>query len=611
MGTRRRETRPLKFLSLFCLCLAVISALLELALADEKHKDGAVVHLDEAAFQNEIASGTKLIFWGATWCPHCVALTPTWGQLTTRLADLASRNFRIFKVECTENEQLCKSQRLAGYPSIILFHDGKRVDDYHGSRALEDLERYARSKADQYAVEAPEEGEVVSTDDVQETEDVAESPRAPVEAIRGDIQRVYSNIYPSGGDAAGDGSTIVLDSRNFDEQTLLQPSSPIFVKFYAPWCQHCQKLMPTWDKLGQNPDVKGKVRIGKVDCTSSKELCKRFEVKGYPSLKLVHGNDTIDYRGPRSAESLVAFCQAQLKLPVLATTASSLHEDTKDQELAFVFLYSDHDGAADLMAKFIRVARRFHHKAPFVVSSDPELLRELDPSASAKDLPRIYVIRLSDHKNPTRFCRSHDLEGILEWVGEKMELGVQELNEGTASTLMSGENGKLVVLGVLDPGVPSGTALIGELRKAAGKAAKELAGEPRVVFGYLDGKRFKDYASKLYGYRGEPRVVVSDPAGQKYYDVDAKGHAIAPHADDMIAAAREARAGTLPVRYTDNWVIRTFKAVSKATQGFGEFVTARPWILVAFVLSVAALGVYLLFVFDDSGHHAKTGGKAE
>lgn len=57
-----------------------------------------------------------------------------------------------------------------------------------------------------------------------------------------------------------------------------------FVKFYAPWCGHCQKLAPTWDELAnslRNDDV---VSISKIDCTQHRSICGQFDIKGYPTL---------------------------------------------------------------------------------------------------------------------------------------------------------------------------------------------------------------------------------------------------------------------------------------------------------------------------------------
>ncbi|GJQ69969.1 hypothetical protein Trydic_g22485 [Trypoxylus dichotomus] len=57
-----------------------------------------------------------------------------------------------------------------------------------------------------------------------------------------------------------------------------------FVLFYAPWCAHSFRLQSTWNKLAESPDFDGKVTIARLDCESNKEICKDYEIKGYPTL---------------------------------------------------------------------------------------------------------------------------------------------------------------------------------------------------------------------------------------------------------------------------------------------------------------------------------------
>ena len=57
-----------------------------------------------------------------------------------------------------------------------------------------------------------------------------------------------------------------------------------FIKFYAPWCGHCQRLAPIWSEFNRLHSEE--VNVGLVDCTTDggKPLCGKMEVRGYPSL---------------------------------------------------------------------------------------------------------------------------------------------------------------------------------------------------------------------------------------------------------------------------------------------------------------------------------------
>lgn len=102
-------------------------------------------------------------------------------------------------------------------------------------------------------------------------------------------------------------SVVELTSDNWD-RLVIESGKSSFVKFYAPWCGHCKKMKPDWEKLGEEAD-KFDVLIGDVDCTSSsgKPLCDKNDVKGFPTLKTFWKHVADDYSGARGFEDLRQF----------------------------------------------------------------------------------------------------------------------------------------------------------------------------------------------------------------------------------------------------------------------------------------------------------------
>lgn len=74
---------------------------------------------------------------------------------------------------------------------------------------------------------------------------------------------------------------VELNEENFNKHVA---EGKHFVKFYAPWCGHCQKLAPVWEKLAQSLKNDDKISVSKIDCTQYRSICTQFDVKGFPTL---------------------------------------------------------------------------------------------------------------------------------------------------------------------------------------------------------------------------------------------------------------------------------------------------------------------------------------
>jgi protein disulfide-isomerase A6 len=77
-------------------------------------------------------------------------------------------------------------------------------------------------------------------------------------------------------------------------------------------------MKPAWDQLGGEYAASPDVLIGDADCTAAaEELCTKFEVKGYPTIKYFKDGDTngVDYQGGRDYDSMKKFVEENLEVP--------------------------------------------------------------------------------------------------------------------------------------------------------------------------------------------------------------------------------------------------------------------------------------------------------
>merc|ERR1711990_802195 len=97
----------------------------------------------------------------------------------------------------------------------------------------------------------------------------------------------------------------VAVAKNFDD-LVMKSEKDVPVEFYAPWCGHCKKLTPVWDKLGEKYADHANIVIAKMDSTAN-EL-EEIKVQGFPTIKLT----IVDFDGERTEAGFVKFLDAQV-----------------------------------------------------------------------------------------------------------------------------------------------------------------------------------------------------------------------------------------------------------------------------------------------------------
>ena len=203
------------------------------------------VDLTEENFVSKVSASPHFVMFFAPWCGHCKRLAPTWEELAGKRN--TEKEVTIAKVDCTEQTALCSAQDVTGYPTLKFFKSGAEKEDgvkYRGGRDLDSLQKFINEK--------------LGAEVAEEKPAAAEADKAKVEAGL----HILSEGSFAGAVASGD----------------------TFIKFYAPWCGHCQKLAPVWDELAKKFESDGKVKIAKLDCTEAQSVCQENEVRGYPTL---------------------------------------------------------------------------------------------------------------------------------------------------------------------------------------------------------------------------------------------------------------------------------------------------------------------------------------
>ncbi|XP_078438564.1 protein disulfide-isomerase-like [Wolffia australiana] len=190
---------------------------------------------------------------------------------------------------------------------------------------------------------------------------------------------------------------LTLDSSNFSDT--IQKHEFIVVEFYAPWCGHCKKLAPEYEKAAvilNKQDTK--VILAKVDANveANKVLASKYGVKGYPTLVILRneGKDVQEYKGPRDAEGIVAYLKKQAGPPSSELKSSEDLENLFNEKKVYIVgVFSEFSG--EEFETFVNVAGKLRSDYDFGHTSDPKVLPRGD---TAVERPFIRLFKPFDER---------------------------------------------------------------------------------------------------------------------------------------------------------------------------------------------------------------------
>lgn len=223
---------------------------------------------------------------------------------------------------------------------------------------------------------------------------------------------------------------IVLTESNFEKE--VGQDRGALVEFYAPWCGHCKKLAPEFEKLGASFKKAKSVLIGKVDCDEHKSICTKYGVSGYPTIQwFPQGSlEPKKYEGARTADALTVFVNSEggtnVKLATVPSSVVVLTEDnfkevvldeTKDVLVEFYAPWCGH--CKSLAPIYEKVASAYKSEEDVVIANlDADKYKDLGEKYGVSGFPTLKFFP-KGNKAGEDYDGGRDLDDFVSFINGK------------------------------------------------------------------------------------------------------------------------------------------------------------------------------------------------
>nr|ADD38808.1 Probable protein disulfide-isomerase ER-60 [Lepeophtheirus salmonis] len=188
----------------------------------------------------------------------------------------------------------------------------------------------------------------------------------------------------------------------------------VLVKFYAEWCGHCKSLAPAYEQaaselLQNSPPIS----LVKVNCPENEELCKEFDVSGYPTLKIFKKGKIIsDYKGGRTKNDIVntMISHAQPSIRFVNNEADLINLTKEGEKSVFFGIFENESN--DLLKQFKDLSDQLKLKYTFAYTT----MKKMIEKSKSKNVIRRYLPERIKSKLEPEFVEYKIKESLEEWI---------------------------------------------------------------------------------------------------------------------------------------------------------------------------------------------------
>lgn len=372
-------------------------------------------------------------------------------------------------MNCLAHGDFCEKLGISAWPIFAFYDHGEQKEKHVGAKSVKDLSHLIEEKLEAtkpgsrppQGIKLPEVG-ATGVDSTAEPDSPLAKDKDPESGAQaGEKHNELASQKESGSSSnskAGDttesktkpksappnpqGLSVPLTAESF-QKLVTTTQDAWFIKFYAPWCGHCQAMAPTWKEMAK--EMKDVLNVGEVNCEVESRLCDDARVNSFPTMYFFRGGQRVEYTGLRGLGDLLSYTKKAVGpgSSIEDVDAATFKELEETEEVLFLYFY-DHATTSEDFRAMDRLTLSLVGHARIVKTSSAALAERFKIST----WPRLLVVRdgRASYYNALAPKDMRDFRSVLAWMQTVWLPIVPELTASNAREVM---DGKYVVLGIL------------------------------------------------------------------------------------------------------------------------------------------------------------------